>query len=85
MGKRHEGSLVQKAGQNWRRERGRDSELDHLPSVGAKDAEAAAKSARFGVHFTPMYSFSAISLQIYHQLTSPSPISIDIFVLYLPA
>ena len=30
-----------------------------LSSVGAKGAESGAKTARFGTHFTQMYSFPA--------------------------
>ena len=45
-----------------RRERARDSELDPCLAWVRRTQKAAAKSARFGVHFTHMYSFSVVSL-----------------------
>ena len=45
-----------------RRERGRDSELDPCLAWVRRTHKAAAKSARFGVHFTHMYSFPAFGL-----------------------
>jgi hypothetical protein len=40
----------------WRR---RDSELDPCVARVRRTQKAASKSARFGVHFTQMYSFPA--------------------------
>ena len=49
-----------KLAQIWRHERGGDSELDScLIAWVRRTQKAVAKSARFGVHFTHMYSFPA--------------------------
>ena len=48
--------------QIWRRERGRDSELDPCLAWVRRTQKAAAKSARFGVHFTQIMSFSVVSM-----------------------
>jgi hypothetical protein len=39
---------------------GRDSELDPCLAWVRRTQKAAAKSARFGVHFTQMYSFPVV-------------------------
>src|SRR5271155_4970213 len=49
-----------KFGQIWRRERGRDSEC---LTWARRQQKAAAKSARFGVHFTQIIRFPAFHVK----------------------
>ena len=62
------------AGQIGRREKGRDSELDPCLAWVRREQKAAAKSARFGVRFTQMYSFSAYTFRV-ERVPKPDPAS----------